>query len=75
MSIKNKNKMNKLIFKISCGKGKKNLKIRSPSEVTTQINSLESKTKDSTGSIDVIDFKSGKRVGKYNFTEFKLKFT
>jgi len=74
MTIKNRNKLNKLIFKINYGGKLKPLKIRTPSEVKETLDSTKKKKNNSNISIEVIDFKTGKRVGKYEREEFTLKF-
>ena len=74
MKLKNKNKLNKLIFKINYGGKFKPLKIRTPSEVESTLQMDKKNKKQTNVSIDVIDFKTGKKVGKYEREEFVLKF-
>jgi len=74
MTIKNRNKINKLIFKINDGGKIKPLKIRTPSEVKATLDMTKKKKGKSNISIEVIDFKTGKKVGNYEREEFVLKF-
>ena len=66
--------MNKLIFKINYGGKLKPLRIKNPSDVKKSLDVSKKKKSGKTVSIEVIDFKTGKKLGTYEREEFTLKF-